>query len=117
MSIHEGDMRPWLGRRNDRMVDVGSRGAGEIAGLAKSEIFAFDADDNNSGFTTTMKFARRPSGSEDRPDRKSSKQTSEQKGHAGSREKTTTSFLKIYHDERLGWTGKPEADIVMACIE
>jgi hypothetical protein len=76
----------------------------------------YDADDN--GFMTTMKFAR---GAD--PDQKivltekSSKKIFEQKGHVGSREKTTTTFSKTYHYERLGWTGKPEADIVMECIE
>jgi hypothetical protein len=78
----------------------------------------YDADDNNSGFMTTMEFARGAY-----PDQKivltekSSERISEQKGHLGSREKTTTTFSKTHHYKRLGWTGKPEADIVMECIE
>jgi hypothetical protein len=153
MSIHEGDMRPWLASiativswmlvgatpatadywnygckgnlgdtaltfdRNTFLIMPKALATGDIAGLAKSDIFAF-ADDNNSGFMTTMKFARGAY-----PDQKivliekSSKKISEQKGHVGSREKTTTTFSKTYHYERLGWTGKPEADIVMRCIE
>ena len=91
---------------------------GDIAGLVKSEIFAFDADDNNSGFMTTMKFARGAY-----PDQKivltekSSKKISEQNGHVGTREKTTTNFRKTYRYQRLGWPDSPEADIVMECIE
>jgi hypothetical protein len=153
MSIHEGDMRPWLASiativswmlvgatpatagywnygckgnlcdtaltlRNTFLIMPKALATGDIAGLAKSDIFAFDADDNNSGFMTTMKFARGAY-----PDQKivltekSSKKISEQKGHVGSREKTTTTFSKTYHYERLGWTGKPEVDIVMKCIE
>ncbi len=42
MSIHEGDMRPWLA------CAATLASTGDIAGLAKSDIFAFDADDNNS---------------------------------------------------------------------
>ena len=154
MSIHEGDMKPWLASiaaivswmlvgatpatagywnygckgslgdtaltfdRNTFLIMPKALATGDIAGLAKSDIFAFDADDNNSGFMTTMKFAHGAY-----PDQKivltekSSKKISEQKGHVGSREQTTTTFSKTYHYERLGWTGKPEADIVMACIE
>ena len=86
--------------------------------MAKSDIFAFDADDNNSGFMTTMKFARGAY-----PDQKivltekSSKKMSEQKGRVGTRDKVTTTFAKTYHYQRLGWPGSPEADIAMECIE
>lgn len=45
-------MRPWLA------CAATLASTGDIAALAKSDIFAFDADDNNSGFMTTMKFAR-----------------------------------------------------------
>ena len=87
--------------------------------LSKTEIFGFDADDNNSGFEKTMKFARGAF-----PDQKvvltekSSKKISEQTGNVGSREKSTVISRKIYHYQRLGWTGgKLEADIAMDCIE
>jgi hypothetical protein len=101
--------------RNTFLIMPKALATGDIAGLAKSDIFAFDADDNNSGFMTTMKFAR--GAYPDQMIEKSSEKISEQKGHVGSREKTTTTFAKTYHYERLGWTGKPEADIVMKCIE
>jgi hypothetical protein len=104
--------------RNTFLIIPRAFAIGDIAGLAKSEIFAFDADDNNSGFMTTMKFARGAY-----PDQrivlteKSSKKISERRGNVGTREKTTTTFTKTYHYERLGRTDKPEADIVMQCIE
>src|SRR4030081_240635 len=104
--------------RNAVLIMPKALSRGDIAGLVNSEIFAFDADDNNSGFMTTMKFARGAySDQKIVLTEKSSKKISEQEGHVGSREKTTTTFSKTYHYERLGWTGKPEADIVMACIE
>jgi hypothetical protein len=104
--------------RNTFLIMPKALATGDIAGLAKSDIFAFDAEDSNSGFMTTMKFAR-----DAYPDQKivltekSSNKISEQKGHVGSREKTTTTFSKTYHYERLGWTDNPKADIVMKCIE
>jgi hypothetical protein len=104
--------------RNTFLIMPKALAKGDIGGLVRSEIFAFDADDNNSGFMTTMKFARGAY-----PDQKivltekSSKKISEQNGHVGTREKTTTNFRKTYHYQRLGWTGSPEADIVMECIE
>jgi hypothetical protein len=104
--------------RNTFLVMPKALAKGDIGGLVRSEIFAFDADDNNSGFMTTMKFARGAY-----PDQKivltekSSKKISEQNGHVGTREKTTTNFRKTYHYQRLGWTDSPEADIVMECIE
>jgi hypothetical protein len=92
---------------------------GDIAGLTGGEIFAFDAADNDSGFMPVMKFARGAF-----PDQKivltekSSKKVSEQSGHVGSRERTTTNYRKTYHYQRLGWSDSPdEADIVMECIE
>lgn len=91
---------------------------GDIAGLVKSEIFTFDADDNNSGFLPVMKFARSAY-----PDQKivltekASKPVSTQTGHVGTREKSTTTSRKTYHYQRLGWTDAPEADVVMDCIE
>jgi hypothetical protein len=110
MSIHEGDMRPWPGSA--------ATIAWWMLAAALPATAGYDADDNNSGFMTTMKFARGAY-----PDQKivltekSSERISEQKGHLGSREKTTTTFSKTHHYKRLGWTGKPEADIVMECIE
>jgi hypothetical protein len=104
--------------RNAFLIMPKALAKGDIAGLVNSEIFAFDADDNNSGFMTTMKFA---SGAY--PDQKivltekSSKKTSEQAGHLGTREKTTTTFRKTYHYQRIGWPDSPEADIVMDCIQ
>ena len=44
--------------RNTFLIMPKALATGGIAGLAKSDIFAFDANDNNSGFMTTMKFAR-----------------------------------------------------------
>jgi hypothetical protein len=92
---------------------------GDIAGLAKSELFTFDADDNNSGLQTVMKFSRGAY-----PDQKvvltekSSKKISEQNGHVGTREKSTVMSRKLYHYERLGWENGPlSADITMDCIE
>ncbi len=92
---------------------------GDIAGLVSSEIFSFDADDINSGFMPTMKFARGAY-----PDQKivltekSSKVISEQKGHLGTREKSTVRSRKTYHYQRIGYGDTPqEADVAMECIE
>jgi hypothetical protein len=92
---------------------------GDISGLAKSEIFAFDADDNNSGLQTVMKFSRGAY-----PDQKivltekSSKTISEQNGHLGTREKSTVMSRRLYHYERLGRDNGPlSADLTMDCIE
>jgi len=104
--------------RNAFLIMPKGLARGDIAGLVNSEIFAFEADDNNSGFMTTMKFARGAY-----PDQtivlteKSSKKISEQTGHLGTREKTTTTFRKTYHYQRIGWPDSPEADIVMDCIQ
>ena len=104
--------------RNAFLIMPKALAGGDIAGLAKSEIFAFDADDNNSGFMPVMKFMRAAY-----PDQKivlsekSSKQISQTKGHAGTREKSTTTYRKIYHYQRLGWSDSPEADIAVDCIE
>jgi len=104
--------------RNVFLIMPKALAGGDIAGLAKSEIFAFDADDNNSGFMPVMKFMRPAY-----PDQKivltenSSKQISETKGHVGTREKSTVISRKIYHYQRLGWSDSPEADIAMNCIE
>lgn len=49
---------------------------------------------------------------------KSSKAISERKGHLGTREKSTVTYRKTYHYERLGYRDQPEqADVVMECIE
>src|SRR3981081_1571190 len=104
--------------RNAFLIMPKGLARGDIAGLVNSEIFAFEADDNNSGFMTTMKFARGAY-----PDQtivltaKSSKKISEQPGPLGTREKTTTTFRKTYHYQRIGWPDSPEADIVMDCIQ
>jgi hypothetical protein len=104
--------------RNTFLIMPKQLASGDIAGLANSEIFTFDADDNNSGFLPVMKFARGAY-----PDQKivltekTSKAVSTQTGHVGTREKTTTTFRKAYHYQRLGWTDAPEADVAMDCIE
>jgi hypothetical protein len=104
--------------RNTFLIMPKQLASGDIAGLMKSEIFAFDANDNNSGFLPVMKFARGAY-----PDQqivlteKSSKTISTQTGHIGTRERNTTTTRKTYHYARLGWTDAPEADVVMDCIE
>ncbi len=91
---------------------------GDVAGLVKSEIYSFDADDNNSGFMPVMKFARGAW-----PDQrivlteKSSKVVSTRTGHVGTREKSTVTSRKTYHYQRLGWQDAPEGDVTMDCIE
>jgi hypothetical protein len=73
--------------RNAFLIMPKQLAGGDIAGLVKSEIFTFDADDNNSGFLAVMKFARGAY-----PDQKivftekSSKTASTQTGHVGTRE-------------------------------
>jgi hypothetical protein len=91
------------------MVNVGCRNAGDGGLRRRRQQFRFHDHDEIR--------TRRLSGSEDRADRKIIEKISEQKGHVGSREKTTTTFSKTYHYERLDWAGKPETDIVMECIE
>jgi len=104
--------------RNAFLIMPKALASGDIAGLAKSEIFAFDADDNNSGLMPAMRFTRAAY-----PDQKialtekSSKKVLEQTGHVGTREKSTVTSRKIYHYQRLGWRDSPEADIAMDCIE
>ena len=109
---------PGVFDRNSFLIMPRALGKGDVGGLASSEIFSFDADDNNSGFVPVMKFSRGAY-----PDQKivltekSSKKIFEQSGHLGTREKTTTSYRKTYHYERVGWANSPEADIAMECIE
>lgn len=105
--------------RNSFLIMPKEVARGDIAGLSKSEIFTFDAADNNSGFEKVMKFARGAF-----PDQQivlteaSSKKISEQTGHVGTREKSTELTRKVYHYKRLGWEGgKLEADVTMDCIE
>jgi hypothetical protein len=104
--------------RNSFLIMPKALAKGDIAGLVKSEIFAFDADDNNSGLLPVMKFTRGAY-----PDQKilltekSSKAMSTRKEYVGTREKSTTISIKTYHYQRLGWPDSPEADIVMGCIE
>jgi hypothetical protein len=78
-------------RRNDGKLDVGRRDAGNGGSLEL----------RLQGHPRQYRRHLRP----------------QHKGHVGSREKTTTAFSRTYHYERLGWTGKPEADIIMECIE
>jgi hypothetical protein len=105
--------------RNSFLIMPKALAKGDIAGLVENQIFAFDADDNNSGFLPMMKFARGAY-----PDQKivltekSSKVISEQKGHLGTREKSMVTHRKTYHYERIGYRDSPEeADVVMDCIE
>jgi len=108
----------YLFDRNAFLIMPKALAKGDIAGLAKSEIFAFDADDNNSGLVPVLKFTRPAY-----PDQKvvltekSSKKVSEQTGHVGTREKSTVISRKTYHYQRLGWSDSPEADIAVDCIE
>jgi hypothetical protein len=79
--------------RNALLIMPKELAKGDIAGLVKDEIFAFDAADNNSGFQPTMNFARGAF-----PDQKvvltekSSKTVSTQTGHLGTREKDHDHF-------------------------
>jgi hypothetical protein len=105
--------------RSNFLIMPKALGEGDIAALVKGEIFSFDADDNNSGFRPVMKFARGAY-----PDHKivltqtSSKTISTQKGHVGTREKSTTTLRKAYHFVWTGWSDEPvEVDLVMDCIE
>ena len=92
--------------------------SGDIAGLARSEIYSFDADDNNSGFLPVMKFARGAwPGQKIVLTEKSSKMIATRTGHVGTREKSTVTSRKTYHYQRLGWTDAPEGDVAMECIE
>ena len=93
---------------------------GDIAGLAKSGIYVFDAEhDEELEFKPSLKFARGAY-----PDQnvvlteKSSKEISKKSGHLGTRETFTGRYRKTYHYQRKGWQfDLPEADIVMDCIE
>ncbi|SRR5579871_891558 len=105
--------------RNALLIMPKELAKGDITGLVKSEIFTFDAADNNSGLQPTMNFARAAY-----PDQKvvlaekSSKTLSTQTGHVGTREKSTAISRKTYRYQRLGWGDHPiEADIAMDCIE
>jgi hypothetical protein len=105
--------------RNSFLIMPKMLAKGEIAGLTSSQIFAFDADDNNSGLRPVMKFARGAY-----PDQKvvltekSSRKISESHGHIGTREKNLMMTRKTYHYERLGYDDQPEkTDIVMDCLE
>ena len=104
--------------RNTFLIMPKPLATGDMAGLVKSEIFSFDAADNNSGFLPVMKFARGAY-----PDQKivltekASKTLTTQTGHVGTREKSTVTTRKTYHYQRLGWDDAPEADVAMDCIE
>jgi hypothetical protein len=105
--------------RNSFLIMPKPLAEGDIAGLVKGDVFSFDADDNNSGFRPVMKFARGAY-----PDQKivltqkSSKTISTQKGHVGTREKSTTTLRNTYHFVWTGWSDAPvEVDLVMDCIE
>src|SRR5581483_10205667 len=90
--------------RNSLVIMPREVAGGDISGLAKSEIFTFDADDNNSGLEKVLKFSRGAY-----PDQKvvltekSSKTISQQNGHVGTRETSRMVSRKLYHYERLGW--------------
>jgi hypothetical protein len=105
--------------RNAFLIMPKALAKGDIAGLVSSTIFAFDADDNNSGLMPVMKFTWSAY-----PEQKivltekSSKAISERKGHVGTREKSTVTYKKTYHYERIGYRDEPEAvDVAMECIE
>ncbi len=91
---------------------------GDIKGIARGEIFSFDADDNNSGFLPVMRFARGAF-----PDQKivltekASTVISRTEGQAGRRSTETTNMRKTYRYQRLGWTEAPDADVTMECFE
>ena len=105
--------------RNTFLIMPGELARGDIAGMTRSNIFAFDAADSISGLVPVMKFA-----SGIYPDQKvlltekSSKTISRQTGHLGTREKSTVTYRKTYRYERIGYRDEPEqADVTMKCIE
>jgi hypothetical protein len=96
---------------------------GDITGLAKGDIFAFEYQDKDTDdwgvVPKTFTFVRGAY-----PDQKivltekSSKVISRQNGHLGTRETTTSRYRATYHYQRLGWEQDPaDADIVMDCFE
>ena len=110
--------------RNALLVMPTGLAEGNLSGLEKGGIYAFEADKDalafdDPGYKSPISFTRTAY-----PDQKvvltekSRKTISEKKGHLGSRE-TYTGRLKItYHYQRKGWQfDLPEADIVMDCIE
>ena len=110
--------------RNALLVLPADLAKGDIAGLGKGQIYAFEADAdpmdfNAPSFKPTLSFTRTAY-----PDQKivltekSRKTISQAKGHLGTRE-TYTGHLRItYHYKRTGWQFElPEADIVMDCFE
>jgi hypothetical protein len=106
--------------RNTLVIVPKGLAQGDIAGLAKGEIHAFDAEHQEDlEFKPSLKFSRAAY-----PDQivtlteKSSTELSKKSGHLGTRETFTGRYRKTYHYQRKGWQfDLPEADIVMDCIE
>ncbi len=91
----------------------------DIAALAREMIFTYDSDDTISGFVPVMNFTWSAYPKQKIVlTEKSSKAISEQKGHVGTRQKSTVTYRKTYHYERIGYGDKTEAAAVaMECIE
>jgi hypothetical protein len=110
--------------RNALVVLPADFAKGDIAGLGKGQIYAFETDAdpmafNDPSFKPTMSFTRTAY-----PDQKivltekSRKTISQVKGHIGTRETYTGRFKITYHYRRTGWQFElPEADIAMDCFE
>jgi hypothetical protein len=110
--------------RNFLVVMPADLGKGDIKGLEKSGIYAFEADrdpmvDGGPIFKPEISFTRTAY-----PDQKivltekSKKTISERHGHLGTRETSTGHYRIIYRYKRTGWQfDLPEADIVMDCVE
>ncbi len=110
--------------RNALLVLPADFAKGDIAGLGKGEIYAFESDAdpmdfNALGFRPTMSYSRTAY-----PDQKivlsekSRKTISQVRGHLGTRETYTARLGITYHYKRTGWQFElPEADIVMDCFE
>jgi hypothetical protein len=105
--------------RNTFLIMPKALARGDLAGLAKSEIFSFDADDSESGFMPVMKFTNTIYPNQKIVlTEKSKKIIAQQNGHVGTREKSTVTWRKTYHYERIGYRDATEtADIAMECIE
>ena len=105
--------------RNALLVLPADFAKGDIAGLGKGQIYAFEADADPLSLKPAMSFTRTAY-----PDQKvvltekSRKTISRIKGHLGTRETYTGRLKIIYHYKRTGWQFElPEADIAMDCIE
>jgi hypothetical protein len=109
--------------RNAFLIMPSDLANGDIAGIAKGQIFAFEyeaRDSDDWGLKpTTLTFVRGAY-----PDQKivltekSTKVISKQNGHLGSRETFTSRYRTTYRYQRLGWEYDiGEADITMDCFE